>query len=298
MEALPRQVPCGKGTTGDPESAIFDFIWKLKKDNRSADTIRTYDYSLRRLVALGVNLFDPENFVETITKETEFSEARKYNLSKAYRCFLNYNGIKAPLPKYKVNRPIPYIPIEDFLDQLIASCGNQMVTFLQTLKETAARPGEAIRIEKSDFDPIQRTLAISRPEKGCKPRIRKISNKIVHMLQDMLRTTQPDHKRIFNCANKEVASNIFRRMRKIAAQKLGNPELLRISFYTFRYWKATNVYHSSHDFGKVMVLLRTHISQIRATVGSARRSLLRRNCLHMQGSLYPPGSYATIGTRI
>jgi hypothetical protein len=33
--------------------------------------------------------------------------------------------------KYKVTRPLPYIPIEEFLDQLIASSNQQMAAFLQ-----------------------------------------------------------------------------------------------------------------------------------------------------------------------
>jgi hypothetical protein len=38
-------------------------------------------------------------------------------------------------------------------------------------------------------------------------------------------------------------------------RKLGNPELSKISFYTFRYWKATVEYWRTRDFGAVMVLL-------------------------------------------
>src|SRR4030067_448933 len=106
---------------------------------------------------------------------------RKYNKTKASRCFLNQNKIKATLPKYKVTRPLPYIPIEEFLDQLIASCNQQMATFLQTLKETAARPGEAWQIEWEDLDIEGKKLHISHPEKSCNPRIRPISDKLLRM---------------------------------------------------------------------------------------------------------------------
>jgi integrase len=44
-------------------------------------------------------------------------------------------------------------------------------------------------------------------------------------------------------------------MRARAIAKLGNQELRKIDFYTFRYWKATMEYRRLHDFGAVMVLL-------------------------------------------
>ncbi len=45
-------------------------------------------------------------------------------------------------------------------------------------------------------------------------------------------------------------------MRKRAAAKLGNTELFKIDFYTFRYWRATEEYDRSHnDFESVMYLL-------------------------------------------
>jgi len=44
-------------------------------------------------------------------------------------------------------------------------------------------------------------------------------------------------------------------MRARAIAKLGNQELRKIDFYTFRYWRATMEYRRLHDFGAVMVLL-------------------------------------------
>ncbi len=47
----------------------------------------------------------------------------------------------------------------------------------------------------------------------------------------------------------------FRSMRAKTAHKLGNKDLLKIDFYTFRYWRATQEYRRYRDFGSVMVLL-------------------------------------------
>jgi hypothetical protein len=46
-------------------------------------------------------------------------------------------GINAKLPKYKPTRSLPYIPPEEFLDQLIACLNQMLAVFFQALKETA-----------------------------------------------------------------------------------------------------------------------------------------------------------------
>ncbi len=238
-------------TEVDLKGAIVEFLWQLKRQNYAEDTITTYGYSLEVLVHLGINLFDPQSFIDEMANLSDKTNIRKYNLTKAYRCFLNQHDIKAKLPKYKVTRPMPYIPPEEYLDQLIACCNQQMAAFLQTLKETAARPGEAWKLEWDDLDLEGKKLHISHPEKGCNPRIRPISPKLLRMLLALPRT----QKRIFTYKSKGVAGKSFRTMRKRAIQKLGNPELRKIDFYTCRYWKATQEYRRTHDFGCVMVLL-------------------------------------------
>jgi integrase len=39
----------------------------------------------------------------------------------------------------------------------------------------------------------------------------------------------------------------FTKSRKRLAIKLQNPRLLKITFHTFRHWKATNLYHQTKD---------------------------------------------------
>jgi hypothetical protein len=93
-----------------------------------------------------VDLFNPENFLEKMPMQTDWTPIRKYNLAKVYKSFLNKNKIKATLPKYPITRPLPYIPLEQLLDKLIASCNGQMSIFMQTLNETATRHGEALML--------------------------------------------------------------------------------------------------------------------------------------------------------
>jgi integrase len=235
----------------DIKGAIVEFLWQLKKENRSEDTITAYGYSLETLVKRGVNLFDPENFKDVMARQTDWTETRKHNLTKAYRCFLNQHGIKATLTKYRVTRKLPFIPTEEEINQLIASGYHQMATLLQTLKETAARIGEAWKLEWDDLDTEAKTLNISHPEKGCNPRKRPISAKLMTMLLSMPKT----NKRIFTYKSRDVAGKTFRALRKRAARNLGNPRLLKIHFHTFRHWKATMEYHKTKDLIHVMQIL-------------------------------------------
>ena len=59
-------------------------------------------------------------------------------------------GIEGKIDKPKINRPLPYLPLDN-LDFIIANAGYSMALFLQTLKETAARPVEAPRILWEDI---------------------------------------------------------------------------------------------------------------------------------------------------
>ncbi len=127
-----------------------------------------------------------------------------------------------------------------------------MCVLLQILKETGARPGEALKLEWDDLDLEQRRINISHPEKGCNPRILPISPNLVNAI---LALPHAKENLIFNYKSKNYAGETFRRIRKKAIQKLGNKELRKIDFYTFRYWRATMEYRKYRDFGSVMILL-------------------------------------------
>ena len=235
----------------DLKSAIINFLWHCKKINYSPDTIRAYNFSLHQLIKLGVDLYSPDTFIETMAKQTSFTQTRKYSLRKAYTSFLNANKIDAELPTYRITRPLPYIPPEEYIDQLIACCGIQMAAFLMTLKQTGARPGEVWRLKWTDINIEGKKIHISQPEKGCNARIRPIDSKLLTMLLALPRKQE----RIFTYGSRDLAWKTFSRMRKRAIHKLGNPELSKIDFYTFRYWRATMEYRRLHDFGAVMILL-------------------------------------------
>jgi integrase len=239
----------------DQNSAVIDFLWQMKRKNYSEETILHYGYNLKALIKLGVNLFDPQSFIDKMTETSDKkTNIRKYNLRKAYRAFMTYRKIEAVIPKYKFKRPLPYIPPEKYLDQLIASCqSDQMSIFLLTLKETGARPGEVFKLEWVDIDAANKTINISHPEKGSNPRVLPISDNLLQLFQNLPHVKQ---NFIFNYKNKYCVGKSFRVMRAGAIAKLANPELRKIDFYTFRYWRATEEYDRSHkDYDAVIYLL-------------------------------------------
>jgi integrase len=201
---------------------VKDFQWQLKKEGKTNVTIRNYGYSLLFLDKLGVDLFNPETFKEVMARQNKLSTIRKHSLTKAYRCFLSKNNIKAELPKYRYKRKIPHIPPKEHMDQLFSHCSPQMAAFCFTMQATAARPIEALRIQWNDIDRVHKRININFPAKGGNTRSIKVSEALIEML---LSLPHLNDNRVFTYRTTDNAGNIFRRMRKRAIKKFNNPEL-------------------------------------------------------------------------
>jgi len=76
------------------------------------------------------------------------------------------------------------------INELIAGCSRKVATFLQLLKETGARSGEAWRIKWTDIDLEHGIVIFNLPEKGGKPRQFKVSQKLVAMLNSLPKASQ------------------------------------------------------------------------------------------------------------
>jgi len=239
------------GATTDLKSLLINFLWFLKKQGKAEDTIRLYVEVLGVLAKRGADLNDPESVKKTIALQESWSMSRKDNAVKAYSAFLEMHGLTWLKPKYKVPEKLPFIPNEAEIDCLIASCSKQMGTFLQTLKETAARRGEIFSLKWTDIDFTTNTVRIT-PEKGSNPRVVRISMKLAAMLNSLPRTTESN--KIWVYKNKYYLDKQFRRQRKRAARKQANPRVLQIRFHTLRHWKATMLCHETN--GNVYYVMR------------------------------------------
>jgi len=63
----------------------------------------------------------------------------------------------------------------------------------------------------------------------------------------MLGSLPKKSEHVFGTSSKITRGSVFYRHRKKIARKLGNPRLLRIGSHMFRHWKATTLYHETHD---------------------------------------------------
>ena len=235
--------------TADIKGKLVEFAWWLKKQGYKDSTITSKVKLLRILAKRGADLLNPESVKEVIAQQ-EWSEGRKENAVDAYTSFLVFVGGKWDPPKYKRVDKLPFIPTEQELDALIAGCGKKMAAFLQLLKETGIRAGEAWNLKWTDLDVQSQTIRVT-PEKGSEPRILRISSKCLSMIQSLPKKGNL----IFGGYPIQGFARSFQRSRKILANKLGNPRLLQISFHTFRHWKATMEYARTKDILYVMKLL-------------------------------------------
>lgn len=239
-------------TTDDMKSKIVEYAWWLKKEGYSEATILGRSRILKILVKRKANLYDPDSIKETIAKQL-WSEGRKANAVDAYSAFLKMAGGKWEPPKYEGIRKIPFIPTETEVDQLIAGCSSRMGTFLQLLKETGCRSGEAWQLTWHDVDTITKTVRIT-PEKKSNPRISSISAKLAAMFEALPKTYGD---RVFSTREQPLDHHRdhFTQQRKRIAHKLKSPRILRITFHTFRHFKGTMEYHKTKDILHVMQTL-------------------------------------------
>jgi len=242
------------GATTDAEAnlkgKLVTFIWELKKQGLKDRSIATYHQYTLRLAKCGADLQDPESVKDVIAQQA-WSQSTKALAISAYSKFLEIHGGTWTPPKCKIIRKLPFIPLESELDQLISGANRKLAAFLQLLKETGMRYGEAWRLKWTDIDLKNHALTLNEPEKYGKPRMFKISPTLIAML-----TVLPKHSNIlFGTQNPRNYGRIYLRYRKRMASKLQNPRLKRITFHTFRHWKATMEYHKTKDILHVMQLL-------------------------------------------
>jgi integrase len=224
----------------------------LREEKRNApSTIHSKERIIRRLKKR-VNLWDTKE-VEKYLIHSEMTNGHKNSIGFAYQDWCMWNGFEYTPLRFKRNDKLPYVPSESDIDQLIAGNGRKIGCFLQFLKESACRPIEAWRVTPEDVDLNQQVCYINKPAKGSNPRVFKMSDKLTAMVTRLIRETSRE-ERIWKGELKTITRN-FQRKRTILSERLGNPNLKRISFKTFRHWKATNEYHRTKDILHVKRML-------------------------------------------
>ena len=236
----------GTVQAADIKGKIVEFLWYLKKNGIKSITLRSYGSMLRKLA--NETDLTPENVKEYLAKTNEWCDSTKSLCVIVYGSFLKFLGFSWQPPKYKPIEKMPYVPTEADIDQLISGSGRKLSTFLQFLKETGVRCGEAARVKWSDIDFERRIVRVT-PEKGSRSRILPISHKLINMLNNLPRKSDKVWATLYS-----LKSNFYKTRRSMAF-KLQNPRLKQISLHTFRHWKATMEYHKTKDILHVQQLL-------------------------------------------
>jgi integrase len=226
----------------------------MQRKGYKQPTIRGAVNSLKS-VDRRVNVSSPEATLGYLTT-IRVSEARKENLSNHLEGFYKWKSIPFSKPRYKRVDKLPFIPTENEVDQLIGGVGRKTAAFLQLLKETGVRPGEAYAIKWIDLDTERNAINIV-PEKGSNARQAKMSIR----LQAMLNALPHKWTLVFHNpeSDPDVSLDHFRRVfdrqRLKVAEKLENPRIRHISFKTLRHYRATVFYHQTKDILATMQML-------------------------------------------
>lgn len=218
--------------------------------NKDEDGSHTYVKLIRMLVRKGANILDPEDVKAVIAKQP-WKNGVKRMVVCAYDVLTKVLKITWTAPVYRQEDTLPFIPEEKELDALIISArSRRMTAFLQTLKETFADPGEALRLRWIDLDSQNSTITINHPVRGHNARQLKVSSRLVALLNALPKTSEL----IFPTSYANMGA-CFQQLKKKVAHNLQNPRILSISFTTFRHWGATMVYHYTKKILLVKELL-------------------------------------------
>jgi integrase len=229
---------------------IVEFQWKMKKRNKAASTIQNRTLYLSRLVKLGADLMKPDT-VETVFATEEMTEAVKFNAVKAYVAFTKAYKIEWEPIEVQYEPEDAFDPLEEEIDLLINACSKVTKTFSQVAKDTGARVGEIRKIQWTDVNEKNNTIAINHPEKGSKARTIKVHEKTIALIKN-LKKNHGVH--IFNPTFTSQRKT-FNRTRKRMAEITNNPRLLQIHFHTLRHWRASREYEKTGDIYEVKKLL-------------------------------------------
>jgi len=228
-------------------------LWMQREGYRPA-TVRSAMEALKS-VSRRVDLFNTDA-VKTYLAKATVSEGRKERVSNDLARFYRYMGIPFDKPRYRKVEKLPFVPMESEVEQLISGMGQKTGTFLQLLRETGTRCGEAWNLKWVDFDSERNTVNIA-PEKNSKPRQLRVSGRLAAMLNRLPRKSVY----LFREASQDPISSLhsarrnFERQRRQLAVKLQNPRLTQIHFHTLRHFKATTFYHSTRDILATMQML-------------------------------------------
>lgn len=108
----------------------------------------------------------------------------------AFNRYCKQHSIKWDKPRYRRVENIPYVPVEKDIDQLIGGLSKRLCTIVLFLKETGCRLGEMWCVKWEDLRPEKNLVIINQPEKGSRPRIIRVSPRLLSLIHRLPRKTE------------------------------------------------------------------------------------------------------------
>jgi integrase len=187
-----------------------EYGFHLRKNGYRESSIDRSVRILRRL-SKSCNLEDTEA-VKAYLSTLDWSLGTKEIASNVLDSFYKLQSIPFSKPRYRRVDKFPFLPNEGEIDLLIGGCSKRVASFLQFLKETGARAGEAWAVKWTDLDLEQRTVRIT-PEKNRNPRQLRLSPRLIEILGTLPRDsvkvwrdgTLNHFGRLFQKARKRIA---------------------------------------------------------------------------------------------
>jgi integrase len=193
--------------------------------------------------------------------EAHMHRNRAYKLIQDLNSFYGWKKIQWQPPRVRRERSQPFLPRLADIVLLIGSIRNcRLAAFLQLLKETALRAGEAWALSWGDLDFKSRLVCVKHPEKDSQPRTLRVSERLVDMLNGLPTESKFVFHRPYADEFKTLKAlegfrRLFERHRERIAKTHPESNVARIHFHSFRTWRATMEYLKTRDLEAVMALL-------------------------------------------
>lgn len=236
-------------------------IW-MQNNARAQGTIYSVEKSLRRL-AKHSNLLDPEDVKHFIsvaktvpTKQIPtprpLDNVTKNKLLQDYARFCEANEIKWQRPYYTVQEKVIQIPTPDNVHAIINNASTTYVPIFTLLTEIGCNPSELSDISRNDIDLEHATISIQGKKRHLSGRYR-LTPQAVQMLTKYLE----NHPLEKPFPSGHAISQVWIDTKKRTADKLKNPDLLKIPVKNLRNYSASRVYlKTKNNFIAVMQHLR------------------------------------------
>ena len=254
LPAMARNPPVCPSVSSKIKGELINFALWLKREKHLEDsTILKKLNCLRHLMRYNDDLYDSEKVHDFILSK-DCSNGVKNNLGYAYEDYLKFKGLPFKWKQLNYESPLPFVPLEKDIEQLISGFNRKYASYLTLLKETGCSPLEGYRLTPKNFNLDKQSVQINRPVKQHNVGEYKMSDRLTSMITSFVRNAKPNEV-IWKASYKQMRNYFYERRNKIS-ENLQNPNIRRIQLKTFRHFKGTMEYHKTKDILRVKEVLR------------------------------------------